>query len=166
MSEETKKKAAADTEEVMTKSDLLQLIAQMSSEQAKLIADALIESKKPYVKPEDLENEKLFREQTKRQMEQERQMKRANQRVCPHIAGCNPLSESRDVAGRTSIIWHTYDSTDVQGICTNCHRIFRDDQEDFAKWRGMPSYNKPSRAGQRDFLDPRAAREAARNPII
>lgn len=73
---------------------------------------------------------------------------------CPHIAGCSPLSEQMDVAGRTSIVWHTLNTGEEAGFCTNCLREFRNSDEDFEKWRKKKSFNTPSSAlGNPDFKE-------------
>lgn len=146
---------------------LLQTMAaaqnQSSENQARLMADAIVAAQKPYVDPKKEENDKIFKEQNRRQMEQDRHNKHANQKYCPHIAGCNPLSEVRDHANRTSIIWHVTDSTETIGICTNCQRVFHENDPDYAEWRQKPSYNRMSKSGQREYADPLAARERARS---
>jgi hypothetical protein len=90
---------------------------------------------------------------------------RREQANCPHIAGCDRLSEMRDPMGRTSIIWHTSDSSETLGICTNCQRVFRENDPDYAEWRQKPSFNKQSRSGERFFSDPMKARAIARGEI-
>jgi len=88
-----------------------------------------------------------------------------NQDNCDHIAGCNELSEQRDIAGRTSIIWHRNDVSVDIGICTNCGRHFHPvDPVDsrgnsYTYWRKKPSFNKLSAAGQRTMQNPQKAME-------
>lgn len=81
-------------------------------------------------------------------IEQYKRAIRARQDACPHIAGCNGFSETSDPMGRTSIVWHCFHaSLGVIGLCTNCQREFRVNDEDFNKWRNMPCFNKPSAGG-------------------
>jgi len=171
MSETTEVKAAKkpEADAPITKTELLALLAQMTQStnesqktMAEIIANALIEAKKPYIDPKLEENEEKFREANRIQAKQTKQSEKQAQDNCPHIAGCNALSEMRDVAGRTSIIWHRTDASEVLGICTNCQRLFRDNEPDYNKWRMMPSFNRMSMSGQRDFFDPMAAKQRAR----
>lgn len=147
----------------MSTKQLLELLASMNEQSSTKLADAIIAAQKPYEDPKKAENEKMFREQTRRQTAQERKAQHDNQSSCPHIAGCNMLSEMKDPANRTSIIWHTSDSTETFGICTNCQRIFRDNEPDYVTWRRLPSFNRPSASGRREYDDPKAARERARS---
>ena len=85
------------------------------------------------------------------------------QSLCDHIAGCSDLSEQRDIAGRTSIVWHKNDVAVDIGVCTVCQRIFRPSDEpdeqghNYVYWRKKPSFNKISMAGIRSIMDPARA---------
>lgn len=82
------------------------------------------------------------------------------QSLCDHVAGCSDLSEQRDIAGRTSIVWHKNDVSVDIGVCTVCQRIFRPSDEldeqghNYVYWRKKPSFNKLSMAGTRTIMDP------------
>lgn len=149
-------------EKPITVAQMMELISKMNEKSAQTLADALIESKKPYIDPKVEENDKIFREQNRRMKESEREMLKANQSSCPHIAGSSSLSEYPDMYGRTSIVWHEVDSTEVIGICTTCLREFREVDEDYAEWRRKPSINRLSRSGQRQWGDATAAKQRAR----
>lgn len=142
---------------------LLELLSKMNAESAKTLAAAIVEAQKPYEDPKKAANEEMFRQNTRRQMEQQDADKKASQAHCPHIAGCNSLSEFRDHMNRTSIIWHKTDATEVVGICTNCQRWFRSNEPDYSEWRSKPCFNRPSASGNREYMDPRAAIERARS---
>jgi hypothetical protein len=104
-------------------------------------------------------NDKQFKDQ---QREQEKRTKANNkfaQDNCEHIAGCSPLSESKDIEGRTSIIWHRGDVGQTTGICTVCQRIFKQSDPDFYQWRKKKSFNTDSASGFRTVMDPLAAIE-------
>jgi hypothetical protein len=90
---------------------------------------------------------------------------KAAQDQCPHLAGSNPLSDQPDLLNRTSIIWHTSDSSETYGICTNCQRVFHENDADYAQWRRRVSINKQSRSGERFFADPMRARAIARGEL-
>src|SRR5882757_7242548 len=111
---------------------------QSQSTLAQAIVDGMKEAQKPYLDPKKEENEELFRQQARRIEEQRRSNERASQQHCPHIAGCNGLSTSRDYQGRTCIIWHQLDSGETLGLCTNCQREIRATDPDYQKWRSMP----------------------------
>lgn len=105
------------------------------------------------------ENEKKFRKQSKELQERLRTLRIVEQNKCPHIAGCNFLSEQQDIHGLTSIVWHRTDAGEIIGICTNCQRIFWPKDPDYEIWRKKPSFNKMSGAGYRisrisqEFID-------------
>jgi hypothetical protein len=110
-------------------------------------------------------NDKLFDENAKELRRRQRETIRQSQDECVHIAGCSPLSEQKDIAGRTSILWHRNDAQVDIGICTVCQRIFHPDDpvdgqgHSYTFWRKQPSFNKISAAGIRQFLDPMKARK-------
>jgi vancomycin resistance protein YoaR len=129
------------------------------------LAAAIIKTTEPreYVKSQkeiaEDANNKLFDERAKELAKRQKETQKAEQDSCDHIAGGSPLSEQRDIAGRTSIIWHRNDVNVDVGICTVCQRIFRPGQSDYASWRKKPSFNKLSASGYRSVLDPVRARE-------
>lgn len=141
----------------ITSAQLMQLLTAFATSQktsestlAAAIVEGLKEAQKPYIDPKKEANEELFRQQARRIEEQRRSNERASQQHCPHIAGCNGLSTSRDYQGRTCIIWHQLDSGETLGLCTNCQREIRATDPDYQKWRAMPSINTPSTGGIRD----------------
>jgi hypothetical protein len=136
--------------------------AQGQEKFAEIIAKALVDAKAPYVDPRAAENEKAAREQARQQMKDQKAGLAAFQATCPHIAGCNSLSELMDSSGRTCIVWHVSDVQDELGICTNCTRVFQSTDPDYFQWRRKPSINKPSRSGHRQFPDLMKAQKAAR----
>lgn len=137
---------------------LLDLLSKMNSESSDRLAKTLIESRKPYVDPRVEQNEEMFRQQTRMQMAEERKAKYDSQQACPHVIGCNPLSDRYDRNGLTSIIWHRFDHQDVEGICTVCQRIFAINDPDYIQWKRLPSANRASASGERQYLRQRAIR--------
>ena len=105
------------------------------------------------------QNDKLFKDQQREQEKRTKETTKFAQDQCEHIAGCSPLSESKDIAGRTSIIWHRGDVGQTTGICTVCQRIFKQSDPDFYIWRKKKSFNKDSASGFRTVMDPLAAIE-------
>lgn len=158
---------------------LLTLIASMqnqllesqkaAAEANEKLAAAILETTKPREVLKTREqiakesNDKLFDDQAKELKRRQRANLIYEQNTCEHIAGCNELSEERDVRGRSSILWHQTDAQVTVGICTNCQRIFRpSDQTDnkgnnYDFYRRKPSINRLSKAGFRQFKDPSKA---------
>lgn len=155
-------RATPEDSVTLTVQELLALLAKMNDTSSEKLAAAIIESRKPYVDPNKEVNDQMWREQAREQAKREKANTAAYQKSCPHIAGCNSLSDLRDQAGRTSIVWHKLDSTEAIGICTNCTRVFHEDDTDYQEWRTKPSINKMSASGDRFFSDPLAARRVAR----
>lgn len=127
---------------------------------ARVLADALIESKKPYVDPLQKQNEAAMRQSMRDQAARHKAAVEASQEICPHLQGCNALSEFPGQL--TSIVQHRLDTGEIIGLCTNCQRIFRVGDPDYATQMRRKSGNKLSAAGQRFFIDPMAAIQAGR----
>lgn len=157
------------SETPLSTTDLLKIIADLSRQNAegqKMLAAAIIKTTEPreYVKTSkeiaEEANNKLFDERAKELAKRQKLTIKLEQDACDHIAGGSQLSEQRDIAGRTSIIWHRNDVGVDIGLCTVCQRPFRpsdgpDDQgHTYAYWRKKPSFNKLSAAGFRTILDP------------
>lgn len=92
------------------------------------------------------ENQRQFRIVDRQIQERLAANKKYVQDICPHVAGCSALSEQQDTWGRTSIVWHTLNTKEEIGLCTNCHREFRSTDADFVLWREKPSFNRASSA--------------------
>lgn len=126
------------------------------------LAKAIIEARKPYVDPRDVENEKAMRESMRVVNERMQRQIKASQSTCFHLQGS---SENSDFTGQlSSIVMHRLDSGVVVGICTNCQlQIFSDDLSvETQKIFRMKSGNRMSSAGIRTFQDPKAAMSAGR----
>ena len=151
----------------MSNEQLLTLVAQLMATQTQLLQKLSDppEAKKSKEQIAREQNEKMFDERAKELRKRQKETARAEQDECVHIAGCSPLSEQKDIAGRTAIIWHRNDVGVDLGICTVCQRFFHpSDPPDaqghtYSFWRKQPSFNKISAAGYRTVLDPVRARE-------
>jgi len=103
-------------------------------------------------------NEKMFLEQAAETRRRQRATRKLQEEWCEHIAG--GLGETKDVHGRTSIVWHRTDAQVDIGICATCGRQFHPEDpvdkqgHDYTYWRRKGSFNKISRAGDRQFMDP------------
>jgi len=162
---ETPVAAEATPEPAMSTTQLLSLVASMQQQLAAIVemstknserqTEAILELARPKEPLKtarqiaDEINEKQFKDQQRKQEEWSKANEKYAHENCEHIAGCNALSETKDIAGRTSIIWHRGDVGQTTGICTVCQRIFKESDPDFAKWRRMKSFNKDSASGIR-----------------
>lgn len=171
--EEAQKQETVDLASLptMTNDSLLTIIATMQkqlmeaqkqqAEANQALADAILKSREPYEDPRKKQNEAMFKKRdTEIELRKKLTIKYA-QDSCEHIAGSNPLSEQKDIAGRTSIVWHRGDVGQVFGVCTVCGRIFKEDDPDFALWRRKKSFNRESASGFRTVFDPIKARRDA-----
>lgn len=153
----------AEKELVFKESELERIIAAAVSAAVRsssgLLADAIKESRKPYIDPKQAENDETMRTQMREQSARIAADIRASQDLCPHLQGSNPLSEQPKQT--TSIVMHRRDTNDVIGICTNCLRVFKPGDPDYMQWMKKKSGNKMSEAGRRFFLDPAAVQRAA-----
>lgn len=124
-------------------------VASSQEQSAQIIANALIESKKPYVDPRAEANDAAMRASEIELQEQIKKRIQASQASCPHMQGCHELS---DFSGQlTSIVQHRLDNGDVVGICTNCQRTFKPGDVDYLEWMKKKSGNRLSQAGIRMF---------------
>jgi hypothetical protein len=141
----------------------LQLLINNSVSQAveassKVIAQALIESRKPYVDPRTEENDKLMRESMREVQTRINAEIEASRDNCAHLQGSNALSEFQGQLG--SFVLHQLDTGAVVGICTNCQKQIWSNRKEDAEWFRKKSANRMSRAGQRVFMDPNKAMSA------
>lgn len=132
--------------------------SESSTQTAKLIAETLLEARKPYKSPEQEQNDETFRQSSQANRERIQQAIAREQDSCPHMQGCNALSEVQ--GDRTSIVLHQSDTGLIIGICTNCIKVFRSDNPLDVPFFRKPSGNRMSRAGQRIFQNPVEAQKA------
>lgn len=160
-------KAAAKTEKISLGLDDLkdlitaavaQAVKHSQESSAKIIAEAMLEARKPYVDPRQKQNEEMMREQMREVNERINHEIELSKSNCPHLQGSNALSEFQGQLG--SFVLHQLDTGEVIGICTNCQKIIRstndgdDGRPDDRQFFARKSANRLSRAGQRTFRDP------------
>jgi hypothetical protein len=135
-------------------------VSQAVEQSSKVIAQALVDSRKPYVDPKHEENERIMRAQNHDIQERIKREIEASRDTCPHLQGSNALSEFQGQLG--SFILHQLDTGVVVGICTNCQKQIWSNSKDpeELKWFNKKQANRMSRAGQRVFLDPVKAQAA------
>lgn len=115
-------------------------------------AEAIIESKKPYIDPKQKENEAAMRRSMKEVEERRHKEQEMDQSLCPHKQGSNALSDFQGPL--SSFIYHQLDTGELIGICTNCTKVIRSTNPQDAPFFQMKSGNRASRAGQRIFTNP------------
>jgi hypothetical protein len=81
----TEVKTEVNLDRPISTKELLELLSKMNDNSSNKLAEAIIESRKPYVDPKAEQNEEMFRKQTRAQMAQEREAKRQAQEACPHV---------------------------------------------------------------------------------
>lgn len=133
------------------------MFQKLTADSNKALADAIIESRKPYEDPKVAENDKIFRENDRQTEARKKAGIRQEQDACSHIAGSNQLSEYPDERNRTAILWHQLDTGAEVGLCLVCQRVFDEKDSDFAVWRQKSSICRRSAAGQRRWVGGLAA---------
>lgn len=147
-----------DQQVTLSIKELRALISESKSEDNKTFVNALVDAlrdiRKPYKSPEQEENDKMMAEQTRLMHERLRRTLEIDRQNCPHLQGSNALSEEQGT--RLAIWWHRLDSGTWWGICSNCQREFWPSDTDYRQWRAKKSGNRPSQAGERQFVDTKA----------
>jgi hypothetical protein len=133
-------------------------VSQAVEASSKVIAAALVESRKPYVDPRAEANDKVMREQMREVHNRINAEIEASRDQCAHLQGSNALSEFQGQLG--SFVLHQLDTGVVVGICTNCQKQIWSNRKEDAEWFRKKSANRMSRAGQRVFMNPTKAMEA------
>lgn len=92
---------------------LLQTQQQLASSQKEL-ADAILESRKPYVDPKVLEQKRREGEERRRQIETDQRIKIATKKICPH----------KRENGTYNIKWQEHSNGITLGVCGQCFSQF------------------------------------------
>lgn len=150
----------------MTYEDLQSLVTtavkaavEAQSQNTTALADAIRDSKKPYVDPRNKANDEAMRKSMIASKKQEKESTEFYQnKVCPHTMGSSP--NSARALPDSSFAIHVLDTGEVIGVCTNCTKVIsslkQEDLQHFAKKGG----NIRSAAGQRFFSNPLKAQQA------
>lgn len=159
---EAVKEAIKETESLeqplsITSDQLQQILAaagtaqsQSKTDEFKLLVEAIIESRKPYIDPKAEANEKEFQRTNQELEENKRRAVADAQKNCPHEKG----STGNRSFGESAFWIHRLDSQETIGICSQCNKVISSlnpDDTIFFRKRGD---NLPSQAGVRTFLDP------------
>lgn len=111
---------------------------------------AVIESRKPYVDPAQVENEASFKEANRAALHATRENIKRIQDNCPHKKGLGGQTPGDD-----SAFWiHRTDTGETIGICSYCQKVISTLIPEDAKFFAMKGANVPSSAAQRNFLNP------------
>lgn len=139
-------------------------VAEAMKQSGQVMADAILQSRIPYVDPRQKENEDTMRKNTRETTERIAREIEASRESCLHVQGSNALSEFQGVMG--SFVLHQLDTGVTVGICTNCQKTIWSNEEWLSEhpkdrqWFQRKNANRMSRAGQRMFRDPTKAQQA------
>ena len=92
---------------------LIQTQADLAKSQQQL-ADAILESRKPYVDPKVLADKQRQLEERRKQIEMDQRIKIATKKVCPH---------TRE-NGTSNIKWMEHSNGIILGVCGTCNSQF------------------------------------------
>ncbi|MGA8221073.1 MAG: hypothetical protein WB780_05405 [Candidatus Acidiferrales bacterium] len=131
-----------DVPATLSNEQLLRMLLESQKENAKsnkLLADAILESRKPYVDPKVLEAKRQAGEDRKREIQMQLNIKINTKRGCPHI---------RD-NGTPNIKWMEHSNGITKGVCGGCFSEFDTrNKEDYALLRrDLKSIRNMGRAG-------------------
>jgi hypothetical protein len=123
------------------------------------LAEAIRDSKTPYVDPKQKANNESMRRSMIEAKKQEKERTEFFQnKVCPHTMGSSPNS-ARSLPD-SSFAVHTLDTGEIIGVCTNCQKVISSQVQDDIQWFAKKGGNIRSSAGQRTFMDPLRAQRA------
>jgi hypothetical protein len=106
-----------DTVAPLTMEQMTKLLLQTLAEQAKTqkqLAEAILESRKPYVDPKVLADKQRQLEERRKQIEMDQRIKIATKKVCPH---------TRE-NGTSNIKWMEHSNGIILGVCGTCNSQF------------------------------------------
>jgi hypothetical protein len=144
MSEETKKVAvSAPSLDGLSNDMIIKLLLQTQIDAVaanKALADALLESRKPWVDPHVIEQKRIALEEQHEATRKEFERRKNAKTQCPHV---------RD-NGTSSINWMEHSNNIVKGVCSGCPSEFdARNPEDLKLLRANPKALKSmGRAGQ------------------
>jgi len=161
-----KKAIDMDQTVTLTAGDLLQLFAKIQQDnakageaQAKVLAEAFAESRKPYVDPGQEENLRNARKQMRAQQLNQLRNAKLQQRNCEHEQG--QTGDERN--GKSAFHFLKLPTGEWIGVCSYCRKIISStdprDQKFFLKKSG-----RPAESGQFPLMDPIEAQLARRSP--
>ena len=128
----------------LTMEQLMQMFLEQQREAAaanKALAEAILESRKPYVDPRVIEEREQRRKDRKALVDQEMRSRNLAKRLCPHL----------NEGGKSNIKWHQHSNGIILGVCGSCKSEFdaTHNREDAQFLRSDPkSIRNMARAGE------------------
>lgn len=101
----------------LTMEQLMKLFMEQSRETAasnRALAEALLESRKPYVDPKVIAEREQQRKDRKMLVDQTMRERQAAKKMCPHI----------NEGGKLNIKWHQHSNGIILGVCGSCKSEF------------------------------------------
>jgi hypothetical protein len=129
------------------------------SQNTTALADAIRDSKKPYIDPRAKANDEAMRKSMIASKAEEKQRTSFFQdNVCPHTMGSS--ESSARALPDSSFAVHVLDTGEVIGVCTNCQKVISSLKQEDLKFFAKKGGNIRSAAGQRTFNNPLKAQQA------
>jgi hypothetical protein len=129
------------------------------SQNTTALADAIRDSKKPYIDPRAKANDEAMRKSMIASKAEEKQRTSFFQdNVCPHTMGSS--ESSARALPDSSFAVHVLDTGEVIGVCTNCQKVISSLKQEDLRFFAKKGGNIRSAAGQRTFNNPLKAQQA------
>ena len=112
-----------DTPAGLSTDQLLKMLVDAQKENAtnqKLLAEALLESRKPYIDPAVLEAKQKAAEERAKEVEQTMRVKIATKAQCPHLR----TNSDGSYADKLNIKWMEHSNGIIKGVCGTCFSEF------------------------------------------
>lgn len=161
-----KKSVDLDQVVTLTAGDLLQLFAKIQQDnakageaQAKALAEAFAESRKPYVDPGQEENQKNARRQMRQQQLNLLRNQKAQQKLCEHEQG--QTGDERN--GKSAFHFLKLCTGEWIGVCSYCRKIISSNDPRDTKFF-LKKSGRPAESGQFTLNDSLEAQLARRSP--
>lgn len=106
---------------------LLKMFVEVQKENAanqKLLAEALLESRKPYVDPAVLEQKRLAGEERRKAIEFEMRKRAATKAQCPHTRTDSDMNGNLMFSDKLNIKWQEHSNGIIKGVCGTCFSEF------------------------------------------
>ena len=120
---ETPEITKVNTPAGLSTEQLLKMLVDAQKENAanqKLLAEALLESRKPYIDPAVLEAKRKAAEERAKEVEQTMRVKIATKAQCPHLR----TNSDGSYADKLNIKWMEHSQGIIKGVCGTCFSEF------------------------------------------
>ena len=95
-----------------------------NSQNQKLLAEALLESRKPYVDPSVLEQKRIAAEQRFKDVQFEMRKRQATKEQCPHTRTDSDMNGNLTFSEKPNIKWQEHSNGIIKGVCGTCFSEF------------------------------------------